>query len=276
MSASSLTTVLLSEGASLADASRAVLETADADEKARVAHEAAALWRSGQLELRGGPLPDRPNRPAKPELLPPNEMPRRTFKGPRGRFALLHSLAHIELNAIDLAFDMAGRFSGNDLPRAFFDDWVRVGDEEALHFSLVQKRLRAMDGRYGDLPAHDGLWQAAYETRQDLLARLAVVPMVLEARGLDVTPAMIVRLEEAGDRVSAEALRIIYRDEQGHVAAGVRWFNHVCAARGCDTRTTFHTLVRRHFRGLLKPPFNAEAREFAGLDPDLYEPLSAR
>lgn len=265
---------LVPKGASLADAARAVLECPDAAGKARTAHGVAALWRAGDLTLGAGDMPDRPRRPAKPTLLPPNAMPRRTFKGARGRFALLHALAHIELNAIDLAFDIAGRFAGEDLPRRFFDDWIRVGDEEALHFTLVQGRLVAMGGAYGDLPAHDGLWQAAYETRTDLLARLALVPMVFEARGLDVTPAMIARLADAGDLESADTLRLIYRDEQQHVAAGVRWFAHLCAARGIDGKRAFHALVRQYFRGALKPPFNTEARELAGFARAYYEPLA--
>mgnify|MGYP005812785343 CR=1 FL=1 len=260
--------------ASLAAAARSVLECPDADGKARLAHEVASLWHRGALPLAGAALPDRPRRPERPSLLPPNEMPRRTFKGPRGRFALLHSLAHIELNAIDLAFDMAGRFANEGLPREFFDDWIGVGDEEALHFTLIQQRLTAMGGRYGDLPAHDGLWQAVYETRNDILARLAIVPMVLEARGLDVTPAMIERLTAAGDIESAEALAVIYRDEQQHVAAGVRWFRYLCARRGIDGERTFQALVRRHFRGALKPPFNFDARDRAGFERTFYEPLS--
>jgi uncharacterized ferritin-like protein (DUF455 family) len=203
-------------------------------------------------------------------------MPKRTFKGPRGRFALLHSLAHIELNAIDLAFDMAGRWAGSGLPRAFYDDWIQVGDEESKHFLAVQGRLRAMGGGYGDLPAHNGLWEAAEETRHDLLARLAVVPLVLEARGLDVTPMMIERLIGAGDHESASVLGMIYREEQQHVGAGARWFAYLCGQRGLRPDETFHVLVRKHFRGLLKPPFNVEARNAAGLNPEFYEPLTSR
>ena len=266
--------------ASLAEGARAVLECPDAEEKARLGHNLAALWRSGALPLLADdnepPMPERPRRPARPELLSHRDMPKRTFKGPRGRFALLHSLAHIELNAIDLAFDMAGRWAGEGLPRAFYDDWIKVGDEESKHFLAVQDRLRAMGGGYGDLPAHNGLWEAAEETRHDLLARLAVVPLVLEARGLDVTPMMIERLTGAGDRESAEVLGMIYREEQQHVGAGARWFTYLCDQRGLRPDETFHALVRKHFRGLLKPPFNVEARNTAGLNPDFYEPLTSR
>ena len=262
---------------SLAAGARAVLLCGDAEEKAGIAHEVAKAWRGGELPLTASddePMPDRPNRPARPELLSHRDMPRRTFKGPRGRFALLHSLAHIELNAIDLAFDMAGRWASEDLPRAFFNDWVQVGDDEAKHFLAIEGRLQAMNGTYGDLPAHNGLWETAEETRHDLLARLAVVPMVLEARGLDVTPGMIEKLKAAQDEASADVLTMIYRDEQQHVGAGTRWFSYLCQLRGLDAEQTFHHLVRKHFRGLLKHPFNVEARDTAGLTPPFYLPLA--
>jgi uncharacterized ferritin-like protein (DUF455 family) len=275
----SVTTSARASFASLAEGARAVLQCPLADEKALLGHRVAELWRGGDLPLTAeddGEMPVRPNRPARPELLSHRDMPKRTFKGPRGRFALLHSLAHIELNAIDLAFDMAGRWAGQDLPRGFFDDWVKVGDEEAKHFLALQGRLAAMGGAYGDLPAHNGLWEAAEETRHDLLARLAVVPLVLEARGLDVTPVMIERLTGAGDIESAEVLRMIYRDEQQHVGAGARWFAYLCDQRQISGEETFHILVRKHFRGLLKPPFNVKARDAAGLYPNFYEPLTSR
>ena len=148
-----------------------------------------------------------------------------------------------------------------------------VADEEAKHFELLCERLAAHDASYGDLVAHDGLWNAAEQTPGDLLARLAVVPLILEARGLDVTPAMISNLRTAGDAESAEVLEIIYRDEIGHVEIGVRWFEHVCHARGLAPISTYHDLVRQYFRGRLKPPFNAEARRRAGFGPEYYEPL---
>ena len=182
----------------------------------------------------------------------------------RGRIALLHALAHIEYNAIDLAFDMAGRF-GAGLPRGFIYDWVGVGADEAMHFVLLERRLRALGSSYGALPAHGGLWEAAAETRHDLAARLAVVPMVLEARGLDVTPATIAAFERAGDDRSAAILGRIYRDEIRHVAAGVHWFREVCESRGMTPAAAWPELVRRHFRGVLKPPFNDSARDAAGL-----------
>jgi len=220
--------------------------------------------------------PDRPARPARPALHPPREMPRRRNIGaPAGRIALVHALAHIELNAIDLGWDIIARFSGEDLPRQFFDDWVGVATAEAEHFALLEARLTALGGKYGALPAHDGLWEAAHETACDLLARLAVVPLVLEARGLDVTPAMIDRLENAGDRESAAILRRLYEDEIGHVGIGACWFRHFCAVRGLDPVTTFQDQVRRHFSGALKPPFNRDARDRAGFPASYYAPLAS-
>lgn len=262
---------------SLAAAARAVLTCGDANEKARLGQRVAADWWTGALPLTApddAPMPDRPARPDRPELLSHRDMPKRTFKGERGRFATLHALAHIELNAIDLAFDMAGRWANAGMPRDFHDDWIKVGDEEAKHFLALQGRLAAMNGQYGDLPAHNGLWEAAEETRFDILARLAVVPMVLEARGLDVTPGMIEKLRSAGDDDSAGVLEMIYHEEQRHVAAGVRWFGYLCEKQGLVAEVTFHQLVRKHFRGLLKQPFNTEARDQAGIPPDFYLPLS--
>jgi uncharacterized ferritin-like protein (DUF455 family) len=220
--------------------------------------------------------PARPARPDRPTLQPPREMRRRRNLGsPAGRIALIHALAHIELNAIDLGWDIIARFSGEDLPREFFDDWVGVAAEEAEHFALLAARLKALGAAYGDLPAHDGLWEAAANTARDLLARLAVVPLVLEARGLDVTPEMTRRLERAGDAASAAILERIYADEIGHVAVGARWFMKLCAAHGLDPAVTFRDRVHRHFTGALKPPFNHTAREAAGLAAEFYAPEPA-
>ncbi len=209
-------------------------------------------------------------------LRPPRDMPRRrNFGAPAGRVALLHALAHIELNAIDLAWDLVARFGDSGLPRAFFDDWLGVAAEEAEHFALLASRLDTLGSAYGALPAHDGLWEAAAATAHDLIARLAIVPLVLEARGLDVTPEMILRLERAGDCASAAILARIYRDEIGHVAVGLRWFDRLCHERGLDPEAAFHDRVRRYFSGALKPPFNREARDQAGLPAAYYEPLGA-
>ncbi len=260
----------------LCDLARAVLATSDAAGKAKASREAAEAWRSGAVAGLGvAGAPERPARPQRPALLPPGKVPRRKINSnPQGRIALLHALAHIELNAIDLAWDIVARFASPGIPRGFLDDWVTVADEEGKHFLLLAERLAQLGASYGDLPAHDGLWQAAEETAEDLLARLAIVPMVLEARGLDVTPAMIGKLRAAGDEESAGVLEIIYREEIGHVASGRRWFDWLCAERGLEPKQAWQDLVNRHFRGRLKRPFNGQAREAAGLPQDFYEPLA--
>ena len=261
----------------LAQGACAILSAAEPADKVTRALALAADWRQ-QLAAFGSVAhpPARPARPERPPLLPPRAMPKRKAGGSQEkRVALLHALAHIELNAIDLAWDIIARFGTADTPRAFFDDWVKVGEEEAIHFSLLQARLVELGAQYGDLPAHDGLWQAAEETAHDLLARLAVVPLVLEARGLDVTPATVEGFRRAGDEPSAAILERIYRDEIGHVAAGARWFHHFSAQAGLDPKQAWQERVRRHFKGTLKPPFNDTARSDAGLYPEFYRPLSA-
>jgi uncharacterized ferritin-like protein (DUF455 family) len=253
----------------------AIIETSDPAAKAAASQRLAGIWHGGGIEIGDTPPPIRPARPERPLLRPPKEMPkRRAFGSPAGRIALLHALAHIELNAIDLAWDIVARFRRAALPRAFFEDWVGVAAEEAHHFELLATRLADFGAHYGDLPAHDGLWESAAATADDLLARLAVVPLVLEARGLDVTPEMAARLERVGDRESAALLRRIHRDEIAHVAAGVRWFDWLCDAQGLAPDEVFHERVRRCFKGQLKPPFNKSARAAAGFPAHYYEPLA--
>jgi uncharacterized ferritin-like protein (DUF455 family) len=261
---------------SLAAAAVDVLSTGDPAGKAAASHKAAAAWRTGALDLASAAPPDRPARPERPLLLAPREMPKRGSGGSAAkRIALLHALAHIELNAIDLAWDLIARFGRPDMPRGFFDDWVIVADEEALHFELLSQRLGELGAAYGDLPAHDGLWKSATATAHDLLARLAVVPLVLEARGLDVTPVMIAGLERVGDAESASILQRIYRDEVGHVATGMRWFDHFARRAGQDPKATWQSLVRAHFSGAIRPPFNQAARDDARLPADFYLPLAS-
>lgn len=243
-----------------------------------LAYDTAKAWFGRQLSIghvSGAAMPDRPGRPDRPILLPPRQMPRRAAGGDKGRIALLHALAHIELNAVDMTWDLVGRFAHALMPQSFFDNWVQVGLEEAKHFDLLARRLETLGARYGDLPAHDGLWQAAQATGHDLLARLAVVPLVLEARGLDVTPNLIDSLGAAGDAQSADILAIIYRDEKRHVAFGAKWFRYLCEKEGLQPEPTFHALVRENFRGPVKPPFNDKARSEAGLTPGFYRPLAA-
>lgn len=231
----------------------------------------AREWRAGRLaHVFDQPMPDAPARSSRPELLPPNRMPKRGRGGSEGgRIALLHALAHIEFAAIDLAFDLVGRF-GAAFPRAFVDDWLRVGAEEAMHFALLDRRLRTLGSGYGALPAHEGLWEAAERTRGDVRSRLAVVPMVLEARGLDVTPETIRRVRAGGDERSARILGRIMADEVRHVAAGVRWFQYACLGNGDSPVEAWRRLVRENFRGTLKPPFNDSARARAGLTKEYY------
>ncbi len=190
------------------------------------------------------------------------------------RAALLHAIAHIELNAIDLAWDLIARFTSEPWPRAFFDDWVGVADDEARHFGMLARRLESLGLRYGAHSAHDGLWEAAHRTRHDALARLATVPLVLEARGLDVTPPMIARLRKAGDQESADLLAGIAAEEVGHVAAGWRWFSWLCARRALEPTAAYRAAVAAYYGGTLKGPFNQEARRAAGLPPALVDPAS--
>jgi uncharacterized ferritin-like protein (DUF455 family) len=266
----------LATARSIADACRIVLLTADPREKAMTARAAARLWRAGGLHHRFDvAMPDRPPRPDRPPLLPPGRMPGRGRAGSaRSRIALLHAFAHIEQVAIDLAFDCAGRF-GAGLPPTFVDDWISVGRDEAMHFALLDRRLHALGTSYGALPAHEGLWEAAEKTCGDRLARLAVVPMALEARGLDVTPATVARFEAAGDTRAAAILSRIYRDEIGHVAAGTKWFATLCEAAGKAPAETWRILLKSYASGLVRPPFNDSARRAAGLTLDYYGALAA-
>jgi uncharacterized ferritin-like protein (DUF455 family) len=259
----------------LGKACKAVLETAEPQAKLMLARKVARDWRLGRLEHRfDAQIPDFPARPEKPELLLPRFMPKRRRAGSeRARIAMLHALAHIEFVAIDLAFDLVGRFGGL-FPTGFADDWLSVGADEAMHFALIERRLNQLGSHYGALPAHDGLWEAAFETRHDALARLAIVPMVLEARGLDVTPAMIERFEGQGDLASARILKRIFNDEIGHVNAGTKWFEAACGESQKLPKPYWKTLVNRHFRGSLKPPFNDSARSKAGLTLDYYSEVA--
>lgn len=240
-----------------------------------LARKVARDWRLGRLSpVFDVAMPERPARPNHPVLLPPAQMPARRKAGSiNGRIAMLHAFAHIEFSAIDLAFDMAGRF-GATMPPEFLDDWLSVGADEAMHFMLLERRLAEFGSHYGALPAHDGLWESAMETAADVLARLAVVPMVLEARGLDVSPATINRLAMMGDEKSARILSRIYHDEIRHVGFGSKWFHRIAESAGFDAPQHWRALVKRHFRGPLKPPFNDSARMNAGLTREYYAELA--
>ncbi len=211
----------------------------------------------------GGPLPGRPPRP---RLVAPAAVPRRSPFTSEGRAALLHAVAHIEFNAINLALDAAWRFPG--LPEAYYRDWLRVASEEALHFTLLVEHLATLGHAYGDFDAHDGLWSMAQKTAADLTARMALVPRTLEARGLDATPPMQKRLAQAGDARAVEILDLILRDEIGHVAVGNRWYRWCCAREGLDPLAHYALLAERHGAPRLKPPFNLAARRAAGFEAD--------
>jgi uncharacterized ferritin-like protein (DUF455 family) len=208
------------------------------------------------------PAVESPGRPPRPTLVHPARVPRRSAASPAGRAALLHAIAHIEFNAINLALDAVARFA--DMPADYYRDWWRVAGEEALHFELLTDHLATLGFAYGDFPAHDGLWEAARKTADDCLARMALVPRVLEARGLDVTPGMRARLVAAGDEPAAAILDVILRDEIGHVAIGNRWFHHLCAARGLEPIATFAALCDRYGQPPPRPPFNEQARLAGG------------
>jgi uncharacterized ferritin-like protein (DUF455 family) len=188
----------------------------------------------------------------------------RKLTSTEGQAALVHALTHIEFNAINLAWDAVYRF--RDMPTAYYGDWIQVADEEAYHFTLLRRRLNELGHDYGDFPAHNGLWAAAQETAHDVLVRMALVPRVLEARGLDVAPDMVRRLRAAGDDETAALLHIILRDEVGHVAIGSRWFAWLCAARGLEPHQTYVDLLQQYMAGRIRGPFNTEARQRAGFD----------
>jgi len=260
---------------SVSSAIRAALLTADPRAKCFATRDVARRWRQGKLAfVFDEDMPEHPARPDQPELLPPNKMPKRGKGGSeRARIALWHSLAHIEFVAIDLALDMAGRF-GERMGEEFVDDFLSVAADEAMHFALLDRKLQTLGSHYGALPAHGGLWQAAHETRHDEAARLAIVPMVLEARGLDVTPTTLERVKAAGDENGAKILTRILDDEISHVAFGTKHFVAVAKNRGNRPETLWQSLVREHFRGAVKPPFNDSARLAAGLSREFYAEIA--
>ena len=254
-----------------------VLLEPDPMTKVRLSETYGAMWKSGEICAIGDETieraPKRPARPAKPELIEPAKMPRRSA-GEKGRVVLLHAIAHIELNAIDLAWDIILRFTSDGLPKEFYDDWVMVAIDEARHFKMLNDRMGELGAAYGDFPAHDGLWQAASKTADDILARLALVPMVLEARGLDTAPSSSIKLRAGGDDKTASIMEQIAEEEISHVGAGVRWFEHICKIREIEPISHFHGLVKSRFKGDLKPPFAHDLRARAGMDTRYYDHVS--
>jgi uncharacterized ferritin-like protein (DUF455 family) len=262
---------------SLFEAARSCLDAASVDEKVALTQAYA-----GEFATTGLAIPEdapqahpigMPGRPPRPNLVHPRELPRRGLGSQEGRAAFIHAIAHIELNAIDLAWDAVYRFRG--LPAAFYADWVGVAHDESRHFVLLRDRLRELGFDYGDFDAHNGLWEMTEKTAHDGLARMALVPRVLEARGLDVTPSMIVKLRTLGDDATADILEIILREEIAHVAAGSRWFRWYCERAGVEPRVRFRELLKEYAGGYLHGPFNIEARLAAGFDEDELAALQA-
>jgi uncharacterized ferritin-like protein (DUF455 family) len=258
----------------LAGRAALILATPEPDRKIALSRALATAWRVGEVTSIGTALPPaRPARGLRPEILPPGKMKRRG-PGGAGKAALIHALAHIEFNAIDLAWDIVARYGDLGLPRDFYDDWVSVAADETLHFALLRGLLDDLGHDYGDFPAHGGLWDAAEKTRGDLQARLAVVPLTLEARALDTAPPLITKLRQAGDQSTLTVMQRILADEITHVAIGSRWFAWVCERRGEDPTAAFHRLVAPHFPKGLKPPFNDSDRQKAGMPAEFYQPLA--
>lgn len=226
----------------------------------------ARMWEYGEIRLDREAMPvpqsDIPGRPARPELVPPLSVKHRSMRTAEGRAALIHALAHIEFNAINLALDAAWRFP--EMPREYYADWLKVASEEAFHFSLLASHLERQGFRYGDFPAHNSLWDMAEKTKNDVLARIALVPRTLEARGLDASPPVRAKLAQAGDHAAAEILDIILRDEIGHVAIGNRWYSWLCATRGLEPVATYAALATQYKAPALRGPFNLDARRAAG------------
>ena len=255
-----------SAGASLYAALEACLREADPAAKVAAVERLGAKAATMDAAIPGRPAArlETPGRPARPALVAPRDVPQRGLGSPGGRAAFLHAIAHIEFNAINLALDAAWRFRG--LPPDFAMDWISVAADEARHFTLLQARLAELGHAYGDFPAHDGLWEMALKTDDSVLARMALVPRVLEARGLDVTPGMIARLRVIGDHASVAVLEVILAEEVRHVAIGSRWFAWCCARDGLEPRSTFIELLRGQARRSLRGPFNIAARMDAGFD----------
>jgi uncharacterized ferritin-like protein (DUF455 family) len=260
---------------SLFPALAAALATTDIEQKLVLTEALAADWQAGHFDGRDeAPISLSCGVPLRPEQVPPQRVPQRSPKSPEGRVRLLHAIVHIEFTAINLALDHAARFRG--LPEAYYGDWIGVAAEEVYHFKLLRQRLQALGHDYGDFPAHGGLWHMAEKTRHDVLARMALVPRLLEARGLDATPAIQRGLEAAGDDETARLLDIILRDEIGHVGLGDRWFRHLCAERGLAVESTYRQLLLELDAPWPQGPLNETARLAAGFSPAELAELSAR
>lgn len=252
------------------------LDCSDPAQKVALTHQLYADWQAGKVVLDRAEQPraiGEVGRPEKPRLVAPRKVPRRSMNTEEGRVILCHALAHIEFNAINLALDAAYRFT--EMPASFYGDWLRVADEEAMHFSLLQNYLQTRSSYYGAYDAHNGLWEMAQVTAHDVMIRMALVPRVLEARGLDVTPGIMHKLQQAGDQEFIEHLTIIQRDEVGHVAIGSHWFKHLCEQRHLNYRETFKQLIQDYMKGTLRGPFDEVARMQAGFSAEEIADLNA-
>ena len=261
---------------SLFQAARACLLESDLETKLSLTDQTAAAWEAGLLSLELQQSQDEiseAGRPARPQLVHPQRLPRRRLGSERGRLALIHAIAHIEFNAINLAWDAVQRFA--EMPADFYSDWVRVAREEAYHFRLLRERLRAGGVDYGDFPAHNGLWEMAQRTAHDPLVRMALVPRMLEARGLDVTPGIMHRFEEIDDRETVAALQVILDEEVGHVQFGTRWFRYLCEQRDLDPEQTYFELLESFLDGEIRCPLHRQARRQAGFSENELKRLEA-
>ena len=250
---------------SLYQAARDCLLTTSLEEKLRLTDQTAQAWADGALALTGWTPAEeiqQAGRPQRPELVHPSRLTRRRLGSEKGRLALIHAIAHIEFNAINLAWDAVQRFP--DLPADFYSDWIQVAREEVHHFRLLRERLREGGADYGDFPAHNGLWEMAMRTAHDPLVRMALVPRMLEARGLDVTPGIMQRFEAIGDTRTVAVLQVILDEEVGHVQFGSRWFNHLCETRGLPPETTYFELLSQYLEGGIHCPLHRQARLQAG------------
>ncbi len=241
------------------------LMESDLDSKVRLLAQLQQDWTEGVFDFAPTDKVERiadPGRPDKPELVPPKDLPKRGLGSREGHAALMHSIAHIEFNAVNLALDAVYRFQ--EMPKAYYSDWLGVAGEESYHFQIVREHLAHLGYEYGDFPGHNGLWMTTYQTDHDPLVRMALVPRTLEARGLDVTPPMMAKLRAIGDKRGVEILKILLRDEIGHVEVGTRWFRYLCEQRDLNPFKTFQEIIEKYHHGDLRGPFNYEAREQAG------------
>ncbi len=264
---------------SLFDAAFECLMLNEVADKLTATHQLFQAWQAGHLSI----APEHARMEVEPvlaaglpaalQLVSPRQLPKRGLQSAEGIIALLHAISHIEFNAINLALDAVYRF--RDLPRAYYDDWIRIAEEEAYHFELLQTPLTRLGSHYGALVAHNGLWEMAVDTMDDVLVRMALVPRVLEARGLDATPSIIEKLKQQRQHELVEILEIILREEIGHVAVGTQWFNYCCQQRALVPDVTFRELLKSRFRGSLRNPMNTEARIAAGFSLQELEQLIA-